>query len=166
MGMEALRAAVTKAGFREVRSFLQSGNLVFRSDVRNVERLESSLERTIAKDLGVHPGVFVRTEPEWRTIVSQNPFPREAERDPSHLVITALKDAPAAASWARLNTAIRGPEIVRGSGRLAYIVYPEGIGRSRLTPGLIERELGTRGTSRNWNTILKLGAMAAGNSGR
>ncbi len=63
---------------------------------------------------------------------------------------------------AALQAAITGPETVRAKGRQAYIVYPNGIGRSRLTSKLIERKLGTRTTGRNWNTVLKLGAAATG----
>ena len=73
-----------------------------------------------------------------------------------------LKDPPAAKDVAALQATIRGPEIVRAKGRQAYIVYPDGIGRSRLTSALIERKLGTRATGRNWNTVLKLGAVATG----
>jgi uncharacterized protein (DUF1697 family) len=54
-----------------------------------------------------------------------------------------------------------GPEILHGEGRQACIVYPDGIGRSRLTAALIERKLATRGTARNWNTVMKLAALAA-----
>jgi uncharacterized protein (DUF1697 family) len=60
-----------------------------------------------------------------------------------------------------LQAAIRGPEMVRSVGRQLYVAYPEGIGRSRLTGSLIERRLGTRGTGRNWNTVVKLAAALA-----
>ncbi|HET7599536.1 MAG TPA: hypothetical protein VFK09_04555, partial [Gemmatimonadales bacterium] len=60
----------------------------------------------------------------------------------------------------RLQAAITGPERVRLEGKNAYIVYPAGIGRSRLTNALLERHLGTRGTGRNWNTVLRLEALA------
>ena len=56
--------------------------------------------------------------------------------------------------------AIKGPEIVRGEGRQAYIVYPDGVGRSKLTATLIEKKLRTRATGRNWNTVLKLGKLS------
>ena len=59
-----------------------------------------------------------------------------------------------------LQAAITGPEVVRADGAHAYIIYPDGVGRSRLTHALIERKLGTRGTGRNWNTVLKLAALA------
>ncbi len=59
-----------------------------------------------------------------------------------------------------LQAAIQGPEVVRVAGRQTYIVYRNGIGRSRLTNALIEKKLDTRVTGRNWNTVLKLGPLA------
>jgi len=58
-----------------------------------------------------------------------------------------------------LKAAIRGPELVRAQGKQLYLIYPAGIGRSKLTAALIEKHLGTRGTGRNWNTVLKLAAL-------
>ena len=71
-----------------------------------------------------------------------------------------LKDAPESAAVSGLQKAIVGREVVRATGRQAYIVYPDGVGRSRLTTALIERKLGTRCTLRNWNTVVKLGTLA------
>jgi len=73
-----------------------------------------------------------------------------------------LKDRPHATAVKALQDAIEGPEIIRGEGRQLYIVYPVGIARSRLTNKLIEDKLRTRGTGRNWNTVLKLGDLAQG----
>ena len=73
----------------------------------------------------------------------------------------AMKDAPDAAAVSALQAAIEGPESVRADGRQLYVVYPAGIGRSKLTLKLIEKQLGTRSTGRNWNTVLKIAAMAA-----
>jgi uncharacterized protein (DUF1697 family) len=60
-----------------------------------------------------------------------------------------------------LQQAITGREVVRANGREAYIVYPDGIGRSRLTTALIEKKFGTRGTARNWNTAVKIAVLAS-----
>ena len=73
-----------------------------------------------------------------------------------------LKDAPDAADVKALQAAVKDREVIRADGRQAYIVYPDGIGRSRLTSALIEKKLGTRGTGRNWNTVVKLNALACG----
>jgi uncharacterized protein (DUF1697 family) len=162
--MEDLRALLSRVGFEGVQSLLQSGNVVFRSDERDSDRLEKWLEERAAKDLQLRTDFFLRTADEWSSIISGNPFAREAEADPSHLVVTLLKVAPPKDAWGRLDAAIQGRERVRGGGRHAYIVYPDGIGRSRLTAALIEKNLGTRGTSRNWNTVTKL-ALVASDSG-
>ncbi len=154
--MAELCDLLTELGFVGARSLLQSGNLVFRSEARTGTDLEEFLEDAAAKRLGLHTDFLVRTEQEWRRIVAKNPFGHEAKRDPSHLVMMFLKRAPSAKEVEALRAAITGPEIVSVDGRHAYIVYPAGIGRSRLTNSLAEKKLGTRGTARNWNTVLKL----------
>ncbi len=157
--MADLRDLLTQLGFGDARSLLQSGNLVFRGVATTSGRLERLLEAEAKKRLDLETTFFVRTAEEWKDIVARNPFPKEAERDPAHLVVVFLKDAPDAERVKALESAIAGPEIVRAHGTEAYIVYPAGIGESRLTNTLIEKKLGTRGTGRNWNTVLKLGAL-------
>lgn len=160
--MEALRTVLSRTGLEDVQSLLQSGNVVFRSDVVDGGALERQLEARVEEDLGLRTEVFVRTADEWSEILSENPFPREAKEGPNHLVVTVLKEVPAKGAWEALNAAITGREEARRGRRHAYIVYPDGIGRSRLTAALIEKCLGTRGTSRNWNTVTKLAAVADG----
>jgi uncharacterized protein (DUF1697 family) len=160
VAMADLRELLTQRGFTDVRSLLQSGNLVFRGKARTGAQLERMLEAEAKKRLALQTDFFVRTAPEWQAVVARNPFHEAAERDPGHLVVMLLKDAPRAKDVEALQAANTGPEVVRVDGRHAYIVYPTGIGRSRLTNALIEKKLGTRGTGRNWNTVLKLGAVA------
>ncbi len=159
VAMADLRDFLTQLGLGDVQSLLQSGNLVFRSDTRSGAALERTLETEAAKRLGLETDFFVRSAAEWQTIVARNPFPEEAERDPGHLVVMILKGAPAAREVKALQDAIIGRELVRADGRAAYIVYPDGIGRSRLTNAVVEKALSTRGTGRNWNTVLKLVAL-------
>jgi len=160
VAMADLRDLLSQLGFQEPRSLLQSGNLVFRSDARSTAALERTLEAEAARRLGLETAFFVRSAAEWKTIVASNPFPEEARRDPQRLLAVCLKDAPGAANVRALREAISGREVVRTEGRTAYIVYPDGVGRSKLTTALLEKKLGTRGTGRNWNTVLKLAAAA------
>jgi uncharacterized protein (DUF1697 family) len=146
-------------GYTGARSLLQSGNLVFRNSRPTGAALERLLEEETERRLRVRADYLVRSAAEWRTIVAKNPFPREAKRDPSHLVVMFLKKVAAAHDVKTLEAAIQGPEIVRARGTELYIVYPAGIGRSKLTGALIEKTLDTRGTARNWNTVLKLAAL-------
>ena len=118
------------------------------------------LEAASTKHLGVTTDYFVRSAKEWKAIIEANPFPKEAKSDPGHLLMMCLRDAPTAAQVKALQAAIKGREIVKAKGKQAYFVYPDGVGRSKLTIQVIEKALGTRGTARNWNTVLKLGELA------
>ncbi len=162
VAMAELRDLLTQLGFDNARSLLQSGNLVFRSKARTTAQLERLLETEVETRFELRTDFFVRTADEWTAIIAHNPFPEVAQRDPAHLVVMFLKDAPDGEHVKALQAAITGPEVVRGQGRQLYTVYPIDIGHSRLTSTLIERKLGTRGTGRNWNTVLKLGALAEG----
>lgn len=160
VAMKELCAMLGRLGMHEPRSLLQSGNVVFGSDAKSAAHLEGVLEAGLAKRLEVETDVFVRTAKEWQAIIAGNPFPKQAKDDPGHLILMCLKDAPHRAAVTALHKAIVGRETVRADGRHAYIVYPDGVGASKLTIKLIEKHLGTRGTGRNWNTVLKLGALA------
>jgi uncharacterized protein (DUF1697 family) len=159
VGMADLRDLLVGLGFADAQTLLQSGNLVFSGGSKTAASLEQTLERAAARQLGLETDFFVRTAKEWQAIVDANPFSREAKDDPSHLVAVILKSDVNAADVAALQKAIAGREVVRARDRCAYIVYPDGIGRSKLTSALIEKKLGTRGTARNWNTVLKLAAL-------
>ncbi len=162
IAMADLRDVLTRLGMRDVVTLLQSGNFVCRSDVRSSPELERLIEGIATKQLGLITDVLVRSAKEWNALIAENPFPEDAKLDPSHLVTVVLKAAPDRARVKALEQAITGREIVGVHGRCAYIVYKDGIGRSRLTSAVIENKLGTRGTARNWNTVLKLHALAAG----
>ena len=160
VSMSDLRELFTTLGFGDVRTILQSGNVVFRSSARSSAQLERRLETETAKPLHLQTDFFVRSADEWRGILADNPFREEVVRDPGHLTVTFLKKAPSGKDVEALQAAIKGREIVRPGGRHAYIIYPDGIGRSRLTSAVIEKMLGSRGTARNWNTVFKLAELA------
>jgi uncharacterized protein (DUF1697 family) len=163
VGMTDLRNFLTQLGFEEVRSLLQSGNVVFDSKTRMGAELERFLETESVNRFAMEIDFFVRTPDEWKSIIRQNPFRKEAELDPAHLVLLLFKTAPEAQDVAALQADISGPEIVRAKGRQIYALYPNGQGRSRLTNAVIERKVG-RCTGRNWNTVLKLAIVAKSGS--
>lgn len=162
VAMSDLRGLLEGMGFEDPRTVLQSGNLVFGSDGRASARLEEDLHEAVRSRLGVDTDVLVRTPEEWAAVIEDNPFPAEAEDDPGHLLVVFLAEPPVAARVRALHDAIQGREVVRPGDRHLYIHYPDGVGRSRLTAALIEKHLGTRGTARNWKTVLKLAALVAG----
>jgi uncharacterized protein (DUF1697 family) len=159
IAMSDLRDLFAGLGFAGARSLLQSGNIVFPGDGRGGAALERLLEVETEKRLGVAADYIIRTAAEWDAVIAGNPFPQEAVKMPNHLLVMFLKEAPAAKAVSELQAVVNGPETIRSKGKHLYIVYPAGIGRSNLTNALIERKLDTRGTARNWNTLLKLAAL-------
>jgi uncharacterized protein (DUF1697 family) len=160
VAMADLRELATALGFGEVRTLLNSGNLVFEAGAHTSAKLEALLEGEAEQRLGLRTDFHVRSAAEWRAMIAKNPFPAEAKRDPARLIMFCLKTAPGAKAFAALQATIKGPERVLGYGRHAYIYYPDGQGRSTLTVGIIDKAL-NKGTGRNWNTVLKLAALTA-----
>jgi uncharacterized protein (DUF1697 family) len=123
------------------------------------DRFAPRLEGELAQSFGLRTDAFARSADEWREVIARNPFPREAERDPGHTTVLLLEGATTDRAWKALEGANTGPEIIRGEDEHGYVVYPDGIGRSRLTHGRIERTLGTQAPTRNWNTVVNLGSL-------
>lgn len=149
IAMSDLRDMAARLGLLDARTLLQSGNLVFRSG-----KSPAQLEKLLEREIDANVSVMVRTAEEWRAVVARNPFAEEAKRDPGRLLVMALKE-PADAG----TLVMPGRELARGSGREIYFYYPDGQGTSKLTNAVIEKKLGTRGTARNWNTVMKLAAL-------
>lgn len=161
VSMADLKVLLVNLGFEDVRTLLNSGNVVFRGKSKAGADLEKLLEAEFAKKAGRPTEFFVRTAEEWKSIIDRNPMTDEARRDPGHLLVVVLKRAPSDQEVESLRAAIVGPEIVQADGKQAYIYYPAGVGQSKLTAKLIEKHLGSPGTGRNWNTTLKLAAMVS-----
>ncbi len=160
VAMADLRDLLTRLGLEDVRSLLQSGNLVFHTTRQPAASLEARLAAETGRALGLHTDYFVRTAREWRALIAANPFPEDAQRDPSHLIVMCCRSAAGAKLVKALDAALdAGSERVAVRGKRAYIMYPDGIGHSRVTTALLERALDTRGTGRNWNTVQKLAAL-------
>lgn len=160
VAMADLRDLFVELGFGEVRTLLQSGNVVFRARSRPTTGLEQLLEHEAERRIGLTTDFIVRTNEEWGNLIERNPFVAETERDPAHLVAMFLKAVPRSEDVEALQAAIRGREVVRSGGQQLYVVYPDGMGRSHLTISLIEKTLGTRATGRNWNTVMKLESVS------
>jgi uncharacterized protein (DUF1697 family) len=159
VAMAELKALAEDIGLAEPKTLSQSGNLVFEAAGKSTATLEKLLEREVANRLGVKTDIMVRTAPELKAAIKRNPFPKEAKSYPGLLHIRFLKAPATAAAVASLSSAIKGREIVKGVGGEVFIYFPDGAGNSKLTNPIIERHLGARGTSRNWNTVTKLAEM-------
>jgi uncharacterized protein (DUF1697 family) len=156
--MAELRAMIEALGFKEVRTLLQSGNVVFRGPAKTPAKLESQLEAALEKRLGFNVDFHVRTAEEWAAIVEANPYTAEAKKDPARLLVSCFRAPLEKANVKALQVAITGPEVLVADGRHLYMVFPDGVGNSKAN-ALLDRKLAAKGTARNWNTVLKLAAL-------
>ena len=157
--MPELRSRLSDLGFEDVLTYVQSGNVVFRTG-GGAKQVAGRVERAIADAFGLDVTVLVRTPAQLRTIAKGNPFLAE-EPDPQKLHVVFLSDRPSAAAAAALDPDRSPPDRFHLSGRELYLHLPNGAGRSKLTNDYLERRLGVRATARNWRTLLKLVELTA-----
>ena len=159
VAMADLRAVVEELGYGEVRTLLNSGNVVFTASGSGRGNPASRIERAIAEGLGISSRVTALTAEDLGTIVSENPLGR-VSNNPSRLMVTIATDA---ADLARLQPIVRkdwAPEVLSVGSRAAYLWVPDGIAES-LAFAAVAKILGDGATTRNWATVLKLHALAA-----
>jgi uncharacterized protein (DUF1697 family) len=154
--MDALCTLCGSLGLRDVETYVQSGNVIFRADGRDLVRLRKQIESGIEKTFGFHSDVILRTPAELRDVVKRNPFAARRGIEPKRLAVTFLAGDPGKEAREKLLAIKTEPEELRIEGRELYIYYPDGMARPKLTWPIIEKVLKTSGTARNWNTVTKL----------
>ncbi len=158
--MDALRALYESMKLREAQTYVQSGNVIFRTDERDIARLAKRIENGIERKLGFRPDVILRTATEMREVIARNPFAKRRGIEPSKLLVTFLGSDPGAEAREKILQIKCDPEELRIEGRELYIYFPNGIGRSKLSWAGLEKTLKTPGTARNWNSVTKMLEMA------
>ena len=152
--MAQLRALLSAAGYANVRTHLQSGNVVLES-ASTPDALAAELEAQLASAFGFEVPVVVRSRAELADVIARDPFGALAD-DPRRYQVTFLTSAPPPGLEATLAAAAVAPERVVLSGREIYAWHPNGIARSELAKLLADRRAGVGGTARNWNTVTAL----------
>jgi uncharacterized protein (DUF1697 family) len=158
--MRDLKALMARAGCLDVRTYIQSGNAVFRSAAADDERLANALAAAVLKARGFEPRVLVRTLAEVRDAATNNPFP-DACAIPQALHLFFLAERAARADLGAMQALKSGTERFALKGRVLYLHTPDGLGRSKLAAAA-ERLLGVEATARNWRTVQALIALAMG----
>lgn len=159
LAMADLRDLAVMLGWRDVATYIQSGNLLFAAE-GEASGLERDLELAIRDRLGMDVSVMVRSGVEWSALLAANPLAEAAASAPSRLLLCVPKCPIALDAAAALQARARDGEIVRAGGGALWIHYADGVGRSKLSPALIDRLAGSPTTARNWNTAVKLRAMS------
>jgi uncharacterized protein (DUF1697 family) len=158
IAMPELRELLASAGFGEVRTHLQSGNVVLTSNA-TPHQIGRMCEAEIAEQLQLEIEAVVRTRDELAEVVQRNPFGQVAT-NPKRYQVCFLACAPDLAAVEKLEAATVAPEQFKVVGREIYTWHPEGIGRSRLSAQLTSPRLGVTATARNWSTVTSLLALA------
>lgn len=158
VGMAALKEMHESLGLTNVKTLLQTGNVVFESpDLHpDPDQLAARLSREFEKTFGFPTTVMVRTAAELEAIYNNNPFRDQPEKEPKWVVVLFLTARPSETAIADLLKSYTGPEEIFVRGKEMYAYYTNSIGTSKLTNVLIEKKLKALGTGRNWNTVTKL----------
>ncbi|MBX9860040.1 MAG: DUF1697 domain-containing protein [Sphingomonas sp.] len=159
--MADLRAAIAGLGWRDVRSLLASGNVVFDCDEADEAAVIAQVEAALAA-IGLKTDVMARDLAAMTAIIAANPFPDAADARPQHLLVHFHRETFPIALLDRVPSIYDGPERLRAIGRELFVDYPAGIGESRLHQATAKLGFPKCVTARNWNTVLKLAAMLAG----
>jgi uncharacterized protein (DUF1697 family) len=157
--MDALRDLYESLGLRDAQTYVQSGNVIFKTKARDAAPLAKQIEDAIERKFGFCPGVILRTSSELTDVIARNPFAKRQGIEASKLLVTFLAQEPGLETREEIRRISTGPEEVHVGRRELYIYFPEGMGRSKLWP-VVEKALKKSGTSRNWNTVTKLLEMA------
>lgn len=157
--MAELRASIAEGGFEDVESYLQSGNLVLGAPGMDAATLEGRIQSIITRRFDLHIDAFAIDSTALREIIDSNPFPEAAAQRSKHLVAVLLHEAPDFESVEAELTRYAGPERIAAGQRCLYIDYAAGIGESKLSKVAGLSRLTSRGTARNWNTLMSVYTM-------
>ena len=143
-------------GFEGVKTYLQSGNVVFESEAADESEIRWDIESKISETCGFHVDIVLRTGDEWENIFSSNPFIKDADIEVDKLHVTFLSDIPDEKAVFNLDINKDENEKFEVSSREIYLYCPNGYGRTKLKNDVFERKLKGVATTRNWKTVTKL----------
>ncbi len=159
--MEALRKLMETEGFKNVKTYIQSGNVVFDSDIKSKAQISSALEALIEKQYVFEVSIFVLDINDLNKTVDNNPFAKkdELEEGTKKLYVTFLSEKPSQENIEKLKDAPIGEDIIEFVDNVLYFKLISKASESKLSNNLIESKLKVRATTRNWNTTVKLLTM-------
>ena len=158
--MDALRALFVSLKFQDPQTYLQSGNIVFKTSERSLPTIAGSIQRAIEKQFACRPEVILRTAEDLRAVVAKNPFAKRTGIEPSKLLVSFLAGAPAKDAAENLRLMAISPEELHLLDREIYIYFPNGMGKTKLPWSRLDKVLKTPGTGRNWNSVNAILAIA------
>jgi uncharacterized protein (DUF1697 family) len=158
--MDQLRKAFEELGFENVATYVQSGNVVFKSQKKASADLSRKIEEMLLRRFSMSVPVIVRTAEEIGAVLTKNPFLKEPGTDVARLHVTFLSLTPQKAAIKGLDAIAAGPDRFHCHGQEIYLHCPNGFGGTKLSINAFEKVLAVGATTRNWNTLNKLYEMA------
>jgi uncharacterized protein (DUF1697 family) len=157
--MDQLRRSFEALGFEQVQTYIQSGNVVFKTGKSFTSKLSKRIEGRILEDFGFAVSVITRTADETETTIANNPFLKERGVDPERLHVMFLSEIPTPAALEKLAALTAPPDQCRCSDREIYFYLPNGVSKSVLMKSPVDRILAVVTTTRNWRTVNTLHHM-------
>ena len=154
--MEDLRNPMEQSGFENVKTYIQSGNVIFDSKETSKEKLAQKIKELILGQYGFDVGIVMLDEKMLEKAITENPFISESNVDVKQLYVAFLSEKPSDENQGRMKQANIDNDIAILSDEVMYLKYDSNAGKSKLSTNLIENKLKVTATSRNWNTTLKL----------
>ena len=151
--MDELRASLAAMGFAEVKTYIQSGNVVFKAAKISDKALSRKIEASILSNFGHSVSVIIRTAEEIQQVISNNPFLKEPDVDPTKLHVMFLSEPPAQSAVKELETFVLKPDQFRSLNKELYFYLPNGVAESAVMKKPIDRVLAIPTTMRNWRTV-------------
>jgi uncharacterized protein (DUF1697 family) len=158
--MSRLRPLLVGLGWEQVRTYIQSGNLVFQAAKRSPAHLSRTIEKALLRGFGFSVPVFTKSSEEMGQVIQNSPLAGLKGIDESKLHVSFLAEIPAAFALRKLAGFAAAEEQLRASGCELYLYCPHGYGRSRLANMQVERVLKVSATTRNWKTVNTLYEMS------
>lgn len=158
--MERLREVLAELDFHNIRTYIQSGNIIFESSMDDVAVLEYRISQKILEHFGFEVPVRIATLKELKTIVAENPFIKENLENPTQPYVAFLSDVPLESNYVNLKAMDFGNDQFIHKDKVLYLWYADSPANTKLSNVSIEGKLKLKATSRNWKTVLKLIALA------
>jgi uncharacterized protein (DUF1697 family) len=161
LSMPEVKESFLALGHSDVSTYIQTGNVLFRSSSKSTAKLVAGIEAQLETDFGNSPAVILRTVPELTRVVATSPFPKHGA-EPGRHHVTFLAEKPSRERLGSFSAPASGRDELVIIDREVYVHTPDGYGNSKLNGAMLERRLGVVSTTRNWNTVTKLCELATG----
>jgi uncharacterized protein (DUF1697 family) len=158
--MDALRALLESMKLKSSQTYVQSGNVVFLSEEKDLEGLSKRIQDAIQRKFGFSPDVVLRSAADVRRVIEKNPFSGRKDVEAAKLLVCFLAEKPSKTARESLGKVDARGEELHFQGNELYIYFRNGVGQTKLSWSALEKALDSAYTGRNWNTVTKLFEMA------